>query len=307
MTAGRGPPSANGRAPERASAGSGICGGRVIFASRRPASARARRSDSAARAVAASAVDASAMSRRRASSSAGTSAWYAAAGMMAGRGPCPGCQARAACPAGSTQPLGCGDDGPRELGSRPGSRDRSAPGSACGGTIARRAELAGAEAVADEGGAEPGPTAGTAGEGVGDSGGAGARAVAASAAARAARAVRLGRVSPRAAFAPLVAPSPERAALASGAAAALGPSPWPERSRADASSPPGGVRRAADDGRGWRGLRSFSSALAGAARSLAFGRGIAPLASGALELAAPPGRELPAPGRRVVGRVGAKG
>jgi hypothetical protein len=183
--------------------------------------------------------------------------------------------------------------------------------------IARRAELAGAEAVAEDGGAEPGAlaagTAGAAADAGGDSIGAGARAVATSAAARAASAVRLWRVSPRAGAAPLVASELERAASASpDGVGAFAPPARPERSGAAAGTPAEGVVRPAGgvvgDGRPWRVLRALSSTLAGAALSLAFGRGMAPLAPGAaLELAVDAGRALPVPGRRVLGRVGAKG
>src|SRR5690242_13687087 len=66
--------------------------------------------------------------------------------MIAGRAPRPGRQARAASPAGSSQPLGCGAAGTTAIGSR---TDR---GSEEGGTSARRPELAAAPAVAEDGG-----------------------------------------------------------------------------------------------------------------------------------------------------------
>jgi hypothetical protein len=171
--------------------------------------------------------------------------------------------------------------------------------------------------VADDGGgAEPGtPAAGTTSDAADDGGassGAGARAVAASAAARAASAVRLSRVSPRTGAAALVASALERAAIASAdGAGAFAPPARPERSGDAAGVPAAGVLRAAGgavgDGRACRVLRALSSTLAGAL-SLDFGRGMAPLApDAALELVADAGRELPAAGRRVLGRVGAKG
>jgi hypothetical protein len=160
--------------------------------------------------------------------------------------------------------------------------------------IARRAEFAGAEAVADEGGAEPGaPAAGTSSDTADDTGDsieAGAGAVAASAAARAASVVRLGRVSPRGAV-PLVAFALERAATASAdGALAFAPAARPERSGKVASSP------------------GLSSTVGAAASFLDLIGGMAPpVPAAALELGADAGRELPAPGRRVLGRIGAKG
>src|SRR5688572_7490969 len=131
--------------------------------------------------------------------------------------------------------------------------------------IARRAELAGAEAVADEGGAEPGaPAAGTSrdtADDAGDSSGAGARAMAASAAARAASVVRLWRASPRGVV-PLVALALERAATAS-ADGAFGPAARPERSGAVTSRP------------------TLSSTFGGAALSLDLVGGMAPPVPGA--------------------------
>ena len=157
--------------------------------------------------------------------------------------------------------------------------------------IARRAELAGAEAVADDGGAEPGaPAAGTTNDAAADAGdsiGAGARAVAA--AARAASVVRVWRVSPRGAV-PLVASALDRAASASAdGAGAFAPAARPERSGAAAGRP------------------ALSLTLAGAVLSLDFVGRMAPFAPGALELDADAGRELPVPGCRVLGRIGAKG
>jgi hypothetical protein len=184
-----------------------------------------------------------------------------------------------------------GDEGEAVLGWRADS-SAWAPGSEFGGMIARRAELAGAEAVADEGGAEPGAAAaGTSSDTADDTGDSiGAGAVAASAAARAASVVRLWRESPRGAV-PLVAFALERAATVSADGAfAFAPAARPERSAAVTSSP------------------GLSSTVGGAASLLDLIGGMAPPEPGpALELGADAGRELPAPGRRVLGRNGAKG
>jgi hypothetical protein len=159
--------------------------------------------------------------------------------MIAGRRPWPGRHARAASPAGSSQSFARGDAEAPAIGSR---KERGSP---CGGMIARRAELAGADAVADDGGAELEAAVGTTSDAVGEAGAsieAGARAVAASAAERAAAAPRLGRASPRpAGAASSVASAPERAAIASAdEGAGFAPSARPERGRVDPAfrSPP---------------------------------------------------------------------